>query len=149
MLGLLPAGVALVHLLRREEPQPTVSFVHNELPERGRTVSEPEVVFGPPYPFPELPASEPLLTALGVALLVAVVISWRVARGRPEAALATALVLVSVAWPLAWTLRGYAVSPHIVVPLGAAVALTLRAAHAGPRSSSATPASVPGPEASR
>jgi hypothetical protein len=149
ILGLLPTAVALVHLLPREAPEPTVGFVHNELPARGRTVPEPEVVFGPPYPFPELPASEPLLTALGVALLVAVVFSWRVARTRPEVALATALVLVSVAWPLAWKLHGYAVWPHIVVPLGAAVALTLRAAHAGPRSSSATPASEPGPAATR
>jgi hypothetical protein len=72
-------------------------------------------------------------------LLVAVVFSWRAARTRPEAALATALVLVSVAWPLAWKMHGYAVWPHIVLPLGTALALTLRAAHGGGRSSSATP----------
>jgi hypothetical protein len=139
VLGLLPTAVALIHLLPREPPERTIGFVHNKLPERGRMVTGPdEVVFGPPYPFPQLTESRVLLTALGVALLVAVVFSWRTARTRPEAALATALVLVSVAWPLAWRMHGYAVWPHIVVPLGAALALTLRAAHAGPRSSSAT-----------
>jgi hypothetical protein len=141
MLGLLPTAVALIHLLPREAPQPSIGFAYNDPPEAGRRLPDPEVVFGPPYPFPELTESRALLTALGVALLVAVVFSWRVARTRPEAALATALVLVSVAWPLAWRMHGYAVWPHIVVPLGAALALTVRAAHAGPRSSSATPAS--------
>jgi hypothetical protein len=140
VLGLLPTAVALIHLLPREPPEPSISFVHDELPASGRTVRPTEVVFGDPYPFPSLTESPPLLTALGVALLVAVVFSWRTARTRPEAALATALVLVSVAWPLAWRMHGYAVWPHIVVPLGVAFALTLRAAHAGPRSSSATPA---------
>jgi hypothetical protein len=151
VLGLLPTAVALVHLLPREKPQPSIRFVYNEPPERGRTFKpEPdEVVFREPYPFPELTASGVLLTALGVALLVAVVFSWRTARTRPEAALATALVLVSVAWPLAWRMHGYAVWPHIVVPLGAALALTLRAAHAGRRSPTATPASSSGPAATR
>ena len=142
LLGLLPTAVALVHLLPREKPEPSIGFVYDSLPEQGRSlpVQPDRVVFGDPYPFPELSASGPLLTALGVALLVAVVFSWRAARARPEAALATALVLMSVAWPLAWRLHGYAVWPHIVVPLGAALALTLRAAHAAPRSSGATPA---------
>jgi hypothetical protein len=139
LLGLLPTAVALIHLLPREPPRPTPLFTYDELPERGRTLPEPEVIFGPPYPFPELTESGPLLTALGIALLVAVVFSWRAARTRPEAALATALVLVSVAWPLAWKMHGYAVWPHIVVPLGAALALTLRAAHGAQRSSGATP----------
>jgi small subunit ribosomal protein S2 len=151
VLSLLPTAVALIHLLPRQAPDPSVGFVYNTLPERGRTLDpQPDrVVFGDPYPFPELTASRPLLTALGVALLVAVIFSWRAARARPEAALATALVLVSVAWPLAWTMHGYAVWPHIVIPLGAALALTLRAAHAAHRSSSATPASSSAPAASR
>ncbi len=142
LLGLLPTAVALVHLLPREAPQPTTSFVYDELPERGSSLAKPEVVFGPPYEFPQLTASKPLLTALGIALLVAVVLSWRASRTRPEAALATALVLVSVAWPLAWTMHGYAVWPQIIVPLGAALALTLRAAHAA-RRSSGSPESSP------
>jgi hypothetical protein len=149
ILGLLPTAVALMHLLPRERPEPQIGFVYNTLPERGRTLGQPdEVSFGPPYPFPELTESGALLSALGIALLVAVVLSWRAARTRPEAALATALVLVTVAWPLAWKMHGYAVWPHILVPLGAATALTLRAAHAAQRSSSATPASSSEPAAS-
>ena len=147
LLGLLPTAVALIHLLPREAPPPTTTFVYDELPERGRALPEPEVVFGPPYPFPELAASGPLLTALGVALLVAVVFSWRAARTRPEAALATALVLVSVAWPLAWRMHGYAVWPLILIPLGAALALTLRAAHGARRSSGDSWEKSPGPAA--
>jgi hypothetical protein len=57
LLGLLPTAVALIHLLPRERPPPTVGFGYNQLPERGRSLPEPEVVFGPPYPFPELAAS--------------------------------------------------------------------------------------------
>ena len=140
LLGLLPTAVALIHLLPREAPQRTIGFAYNDPPLPGGRLPEPDVVFSPPYPFPELTESRTLLTALGVALVVAVVFSWRAARSRPEAALATALVLVSVAWPLAWRMHGYAVWPHILVPLGAALALTLRAAHAGPRSSSASQA---------
>jgi hypothetical protein len=150
MLGLLPTAVALIHLLPRQQPEPSVGFLV-EAPEPG-SMAPPEryeAVFGPPYPFPELPASRPLLTALGIALLVAVVLSWRAARTRPEAALATALVLVSVAAPFAWKLAGYYIFPTILIPLVTAIALTLRAAHAARRSSSATPASSPAPEASR
>jgi hypothetical protein len=43
-------------------------------------------------------------------------------------ALATALVLASVAWPLAWRVHGYAVWPHVVIPLGAALAHAARGA---------------------
>ena len=92
-------------------------------------------MFGPPYPMPWLTESHTLITALGIALLVAVVLSWRAARDHPEAALGTALVLAAVAYPVAWVLHGYAVWPHIVVPLGAALALGLRGAHAAVESS--------------
>jgi hypothetical protein len=109
---------------------------------------EPTVSFGPPYPLPWLPESETLITALGIALLVAAVLSWRAARAHPEGALATALVLAAVAHPVAWVMHGYKVWPLIVVPLGAALALMLRGAHAGPRPSSATPASWSAPAAS-
>lgn len=121
VLGLLPTAVALIHLLPREKPEPQIGF--NYTPG-----AEPTVSFGDPYPFPELTESKALITALGIALLVAVVWSWRQARTRPEVALGTALVLLAVAWPLAWVLHGYAVWPHILVPLGAATALVLRAA---------------------
>ena len=124
VLGLLPAAVALIHLLPREKPESQLVFSY-EGPGQ-----PPSVHAGHPYPFPWLPESRTLITALGIALLVAVVFSWRAARTRPEIALGTALVLVSVAHPVAWVMHGYAVWPHIVVPLGAATALTLRAATA-------------------
>jgi len=123
-LGLLPTAVALIHLLPRQPPDPQVGFL-----DRGPG-QELEVSFGDPYPWPWLQESHTLITALGIALLIAVVYSWRCARTRPEAALATALVLAAVAWPVAWVMHGYAVWPHIVVPLGVAAALTLRAAGA-------------------
>jgi hypothetical protein len=96
---------------------------------------DPQVTFGPPYPMPWLTESDTLITALGIALIVAVVLSWRAARDHPEAALGTALALAGVAYPVAWVLHGYAVWPHIVVPLGAALALMLRGAHAAVESS--------------
>jgi hypothetical protein len=124
VLGLLPTGVALIHLLPRQKPQPQIGFVARGPGE------ELGVTFGDPYPWPWLQESHTLITALGIALLVAFVVSWRCARTRPEAALGTALVLASVAWPVAWVMHGYAVWPHIIVPLGAAAALTVRAAGA-------------------
>jgi len=145
VLGLLPTAAALVYLLTRE-PEPLINFASpglggRNLPESGDVV----LGLGPRYSVPELIEPGKLLTALGVALLVAIVFSWRAARTRPEAALATVLVLVSVALPFAWRVHEYA----IVIPLAAAVALTLRAAHAAQRSSTATPASSSEPAASR
>jgi hypothetical protein len=144
VLGLLPAAVALVHLLPWHKPEPGFTLIF-EGPGQEPTVR----VDDSPYPLLWLTESPTLLTAIGIALLLAVVLSWRAARMRPEAALATALVVLSVAYPVAWKLHGYAVWPSILVPLGAALALTLRAAHAARRSSSATPASSSAPEASR
>jgi hypothetical protein len=142
VLGLLPMAWALLHALPapKPEPTPTVTMVAP-----GR---EPVFGWGPPYPYPWIPESEPLVTAVGLALLVAVAYSWGAARTRPEAALATALVLVTMAYPLAWKLHGYAIWPTILIPLVTAIALTLRAAHAANRSSSATPASPSEPAAS-
>jgi hypothetical protein len=124
VLGLLPTAVALIHLLPREKPPLQIGVLYKG---PGKPL---EATFGDPYPWPWLQESHTLITALGIALLVAVVYSWRSARTRPEAALATALVLAAVAWPVAWVMHGYAVWPHIVVPLGVAAALTLRAAKA-------------------
>ncbi len=133
VLGLLPTAVALIHLLPREKPEPQIGFGY-DVPAHGRTIGgsgqEPTVFFGDPYPWPWLQESHTLITALGIALLVAIVYSWRSARTRPEPALATALVLAAVAWPVAWVMHGYAVWPQILVPLGVAAALTLRAAKA-------------------
>jgi hypothetical protein len=140
LLGLLPTAVALIHLLPRGEPERSIVLTYDD-PARGGRLPEPDVSLSPQYPFPSLAESRPLIAALGIALLVAVVLAWRAARRRPEMALATALVLLSVAYPLAWRMHGYAIWPHILLPLGLALALTLRGARAGPRSSSATPAS--------
>jgi hypothetical protein len=139
----MPTAFALLHLLPRPEPEPTPITT---LMGPGQ---EPIFGWGPPYPYPWIPESEPLLDALGVALLVAVAYSWGAVRTNPKAALATAVVLVSVAYPLAWKLHGYAIWPTILVPLVTAIALTLRAAHAAQRSSTATPASPSAPAASR
>jgi hypothetical protein len=45
------------------------------------------------------------------------VLSWRAGRAHPEAALATALVLGSVAHPVAWVMHGWRVWALIVIPL--------------------------------
>jgi hypothetical protein len=124
VLGMLPTAVALIHLLPREKPARSIGVAYE-----GPGL-EPTVTFSPPYPWPWLPESATLITALGIALLVAVMLSWRAARTHPQAALATALVLASVAHPVAWVMHGYKVWPLIVVPLGAALALMLRGAHA-------------------
>jgi hypothetical protein len=131
-LGLLPTVVALIHLLPRGQPER--NFVFTERPG-----AEPTVHLGPPYPFPELTESRTLITAIGIGLLVAVVWSWRDARTRPEAALGTALVLLAVAHPVAWVMHGYAVWPHILVPLTVASALVLRAAACARNAPAAAP----------
>jgi hypothetical protein len=138
VLAALPTVVALIHLLPVEPPQRQIGLGY-EAPPKGGRLPEPEVFFSPPYPFPELVASRPLIGALGIALLVAALLSWRTARTRPEPALATALVLVAVAHPVAWTIHGYKVWPAILLPLGVAVALTLRAAHGRPLVTASSP----------
>ena len=99
-LGLAPAVVALVHLLPLPEPEPT--RIYTVIPGPGREVTEIGPTFGPPYPWPWMPASRPLITALGIALAVAVVVTWRRTRTHPAHAMATGLVLTSVAYPLVW-----------------------------------------------
>ena len=63
-----------------------------------------ELSLGPAYPMPWLPESKPLLRILGLALAVTVFVTWRYARTRPAWALASGLVLLSVAYPLVWVL---------------------------------------------
>jgi hypothetical protein len=101
-LGLVPAMVALVHLLPLPEPEPT--RIYTVIPGPGRTVTEIGPSFGPPYPWPWIPASRPLIAALGIALAVAVIVTWRRNRTHPAHALAAGLVLASVAYPLIWVL---------------------------------------------
>ena len=102
-LGLLPAIVALVHLFPLPEPEST--RIYTVIPGPGRSVTEIGPSFGPPYPWPWIPASRPLIAALGIALAVAV-IDLEARPTHPHHVLATGLVLTSVAYPLVWvTLR--------------------------------------------
>jgi hypothetical protein len=95
-LALVPAAVALIAALPAPDPEPTRGMM---FPGPG---IEPRPFVGPPYPFPWIPESRPLLAALGLALLAAVVISAARARRHPAAALATGMVLATVAFPVAW-----------------------------------------------
>ena len=94
--GLIPAAIAAVALLPYATPKPTVTYTFTG------TDSDPIVGVGPPYPLPWLPPSRGLLVILGIALAIAVIVTWRESRAHPERALATALVLASVAYPLTW-----------------------------------------------
>jgi hypothetical protein len=104
-LGLVPAAVALVHLLPAPEPEPTYRYVP------GATISQPgaepmiigpSVQVAPPYPWPWIWPSRTLVAVLAIALAVAVLVTWRTARRHPAWALATGLALASVAYPLVW-----------------------------------------------
>ena len=94
-LGLLPA-VVLVALLPAPEPRPTFGM---ELLGPG---IEPTVREGPPYPWPWVEDADTLVLLLAVALENALVLTWARARTNPAAALASGLVLASVAYPLVW-----------------------------------------------
>jgi hypothetical protein len=95
-LALVPAALALVALLPAPDPEPTRGLLI-----RGPGL-EPQPVLGPPYPFPWIPESRLLLAALGLALLAAVLSTALRARRHPAGALATGMVLATVAFPLAW-----------------------------------------------
>ena len=104
VVALVPTVIALVHLLPAPEPKPTRMLVYDAVPGAGRTVDVvgPTVVVGPPYPMPWIPSSRTLIAALGIALAVALVVTWRRIRTHPAHALATGLVLTSLAYPLVW-----------------------------------------------
>jgi hypothetical protein len=95
-LGLAPALVALIALLPAPEPRPTYGVI----------LDAPGVVervyVGPPYPMPWIWHAETLVNVLGIALAAALVVTWARARREPAAALASGLVLVSIAYPVAW-----------------------------------------------
>ena len=96
--GFAPAVIAAVYLFPGPSREPTITWTYMSPGER------PELSLGPAYPMPWLPESKPLLRILGLALAVAVFLAWRTARSRPAWALASGLVLASVAYPLVWVL---------------------------------------------
>ena len=94
--GLGPALVAAVYLFPGPSREPTIVWTYMSPGE------PPELSLAAPYPMPWLPESKPLLRILGLALAVAIVLTWRRARTHPAPALASGLVLLSVAYPLTW-----------------------------------------------
>lgn len=94
--GLVPAAIAAVALVPYATPKPSLTYLYTG------PHAAPIVKDGPPYFMPWLPPSRTLLVVLGVALAIAVIVTWRQCRAHPERALATALVLASVAYPLTW-----------------------------------------------
>jgi len=94
--GFAPAVIAAVYLFPGPSREPTITWTYMSPGER------PELSLGPAYPMPWLSESKPLLRILGLALAVAVVLTWRRARTHPAPALAGGLVLLSVAYPLTW-----------------------------------------------
>ncbi|HMJ02566.1 MAG TPA: hypothetical protein VK506_06470 [Conexibacter sp.] len=102
--GLSPAVIAAVYLFPGPAREPTI-MMHYSPNWQTRTLEGPPTIeLGPPYSMPWIPESRPLLRILGIALAVAVVVTWRTARARPASALASAMVLASVAYPLVWVL---------------------------------------------
>ena len=96
--GFAPALIAAVYLFPGPSREPTIMWTHMSPGE------PPELSLGPAYPMPWLTESKPLLRILGLALAVAIFLAWRYARTRPAWALASGLVLLSVAYPLVWVL---------------------------------------------
>jgi hypothetical protein len=100
--GLGPALVAAVYLFPGPAREPTI-MMHSSPNWETRTLDGPPTIeLGPAYPMPWIPESRPLLRILGIALAIAVVLTWRASRSRPAPALASGLVLLSVAYPLTW-----------------------------------------------
>ena len=93
--GFAPAAIAAVYLFPGPSREPTITWTMSP-------GERPELSLGPAYPMPWLPESKPLLRILGLALAVAIVLTWRRARTHPAPALASGLVLLSVAYPLTW-----------------------------------------------
>jgi len=94
--GLTPAIAAAIYLLPAPSAESTYMPVYN-YPD-----TEPTLVLTPPYPWPWVWPSPTLAAVLGIALAVAIVVTWRRARTHPTPALASGLVLLSVAYPLVW-----------------------------------------------
>lgn len=94
--GLTPAIAAAIYLLPVPSDEPTYMPVYR-YPD-----PTPHLVLTSPYPWPWIWPSRTLLAVLGTTLALAIVLTWRRARTHPAPALASGLVLLSVAYPVAW-----------------------------------------------
>jgi hypothetical protein len=101
-LGLLPAVGALLFLLA--VPDPPASYMYEALPpiDGSRTVRSVVVGEARPYPMPWIWHAATLANLLGIALLVALAVTWSRVRVNPAAALGTGLLLASIAYPVVW-----------------------------------------------
>jgi hypothetical protein len=132
VLALAPAVAAAIALIPASRPQPSYGMSYMA------PGAEPELVMGPPYSMPWLPPSRVLLVIFAVALAAALILTWIRARTQPAPALASALVLASVAYPLVWaTFHNVEFAPYwayqggyiwlvSAIPLLGAVALARR-----------------------
>jgi hypothetical protein len=101
-LGLVPALGALLFLLAAPDPPP--SYVYETLPpiDGSRTVRTVVVGEAPRYPMPWIWHAGTLANLLGIALLVALAVTWSRVRTHSAAALGTGLLLASIAYPVVW-----------------------------------------------
>ncbi|HEY4277090.1 MAG TPA: hypothetical protein VGM91_02660 [Conexibacter sp.] len=146
--GLIPSVIAAVALIPYATPKPTYGLLF-----AAPLGSPPVRVVGAPYAWPWIEPSRAFIAIFGILLAVAVIATWWRARARPGLALATALVLASIAYPLTWVitrsetlkspywrLNGHLPLVLTVVPVLLALALVRRASrkHAAAPSGEAT-----------
>ncbi len=93
--GIAPAVIAAVYLFPGPAREPTIGWTMSP-------GEKPVLSLGEPYPMPWIPESRPLLRILGLVLAVAILVTWKRSRTHPAPALASGLVLLSVAYPVAW-----------------------------------------------
>jgi hypothetical protein len=108
-VGIVPAALAAVLLLPAADPVPTTVFTMTG------PGQDPVISDGPPYPLPWLPPSSTLFAIIATALAIALFLTWRRARTDPAPAMASALVLMSVAYPLVWLLLPASSLPYWTV----------------------------------
>lgn len=118
-LGILPAALALVVLLPAPELIPA-----SEVPPAREVAPGVFMQEQFNYPAPWVFEAPTFMRAFGIALALAVVISWRRVGRQPAAALATGLVVASVGYPLMWVLMQREATPYWAYTVPYRVALT-------------------------